>query len=155
MQRGLDGYEIAQLNVARLTAPLSSPQLQSFVDRLDEINELAEASPGFRWRLQGDGGDATDIRIGNDPLILVNMTVWATIDDLFMFTYRANHKSVFARRFEWFERWGGPSNVLWWLTAGTIPTVDDGLHRLDLLTEHGPHAEAFTFKQRFPAPTFV
>jgi hypothetical protein len=149
------GYEIAQLNVARLTAPLDSPQLQPFVDRLDEINALAEASPGFRWRLQGEGGDATDVRIGNDPLVLVNMTVWATIDDLFTFTYRLNHKSVFARRFEWFERWGGPSNVLWWLPAGTVLAVDDGLRRLDLLTAHGPHAEAFTFKQRFPAPVFV
>jgi hypothetical protein len=81
------GSEIAQLNVARLTAPLDSLQLQPFVDRLDEINALAEASPGFRWRLQGEGGDATDVRIGNDPLVLVNMTVWATIDDLFTFTW--------------------------------------------------------------------
>ena len=146
------GHEIAQLNLARLKEPLDSPLMQPFVDRLDEINGLAEQSPGFRWRLQGEYGNATDIRIADDPLVLINMTVWATIDDLYTFTYRSEHKTVFARRFEWAERWNGPNNVLWWQATGTIPTVGDGLHRLDLLCENGPGPEAFTFKQRFPAP---
>ena len=92
------GHEIAQLNVARALAPLDSPQLAPFMTRLAEINALAERSPGFRWRLQGESGDATELRVWDDPLVIVNLTVWATIDDLHAFTYRSDHKTVFARR---------------------------------------------------------
>ena len=145
-------YEIAQLNVSRAVAPLDSPALAGFVARLDEINALAECSPGFRWRLQGESGNATGLRVVDDPLVIVNLTVWATIDDLFAFTYRSGHKTVFARRFEWFERGTSPSTVLWWQPAGTIPDLDDALRRLALLAERGPTEEAFTFKQRFPPP---
>jgi len=145
-------YEIAQLNVSRAVAPLDSPALADFVARLDEINALAERSPGFRWCLQGEEGNATDIRVGDDPRLIVNLTVWATIDDLFAFTYRTDHKTVFARRFEWFERSMGQSIVLWWQPAGTIPDLDDAFRRLALLGERGPTEEAFTFRQRFAAP---
>jgi hypothetical protein len=145
-------YEIAQLNVARAVAPLDSPMLAGFMARLDEINRLAEASPGFRWRLQGESGNATDLRVGDDPLLIVNLTVWETVDDLHAFTYGSDHKTVFARRFEWFGRRHGPSTVLWWQPTGTIPDLDDAFRRLAVLAELGPTAEAFTFKQRFPPP---
>ena len=145
-------YEIAQLNVSRAVAPLDSPALADFVARLDEINGLAEQSPGFRWRLQGEDGNATDLRVGDDPQVIVNLTVWAAIEDLFAFTYRSDHKHVFARRYEWFERSDRPSTVLWWQRAGTIPDLDDAFRRLALLGERGPTEEAFTFKQRFPPP---
>jgi len=146
------GHEIAQLNVARALAPLDSPQLAPFMTRLAEINALAERSPGFRWRLQGESGDATELRVWDDPLVIVNLTVWATIDDLHAFTYRSDHKTVFARRFDWFERLDRPAMVLWWQTAGEIPTLDEALRRLDLLASEGPGPDAFTFKQRYPAP---
>ena len=146
-------YEIAQLNVARALFPLDSPELLGFMERLDEINELAERSPGFRWRLQGDNGNATDLRVWDDPLVIVNLTVWETIDDLHAFAYRSDHKTVFARRFEWFERLERPATVLWWQPEGEIPTLDDALLRLDLLAENGPTSEAFTFKRQFPAPS--
>jgi hypothetical protein len=145
-------YEIAQLNVSRAVAPLDSPALADFVSRLDEINTLAEGSPGFRWRLQGEGGNATGVRVGDDPRVIVNLTVWATIDDLFAFTYRSGHRTVFSRRFEWFERSAGPSTVLWWQPAGRIPDLDDAFRRLALLGDREPTDEAFTFKQRFPPP---
>jgi len=145
-------YEIAQLNVARALAPLDSPQLAPFMARLGEINALAERSPGFRWRLQGESGDATEVRVWADPLVIVNLTVWETIDDLHAFTYRSDHKTVFARRFDWFERLDRPSTVLWWQPAGQIPTLDEALRRLELLDADGPGPEAFTFKQRFPPP---
>lgn len=145
-------YEIAQLNVARALAPLDSPQLAPFMERLDEVNALAERSPGFRWRLQGDGGNATDVRVWDDPLVIVNLTVWETIDDLHAFTYRSDHRTVFARRFEWFERLDGPSTVLWWQPAGEVPTLDEALRRLELLAAQGPCPDAFTFKQPFPSP---
>ena len=84
---------------------------------------MAERSPGFVWRLQGPSGNATDLHVGDDPLVIVNLTVWDTADDLFAFTYRSDHRSVFARRFEWFERREGPSVALWWQPTGTIPTM--------------------------------
>jgi len=148
----VNDHQIAQLNVARAVASLDDPRMADFVALLDEVNLLAEQSPGFVWRMQGPSGNATDLRVGDDPLVIVNLTVWHSPDDLFAFTYRTDHRSVFARRFEWFERWEGPSVVLWWQPAGTIPTVDEAFHRLQLLADHGPTPEAFTFKQQFTAP---
>ena len=148
----MSDHQIAQLNVARAVAPLDDPRLADFMALLDEVNMLAERSPGFVWRLEGPSGNATDLRVGDDPLVIVNLTVWDSADDLFAFTYRSDHRSVFARRFEWFERWDGPSVVLWWQPVGTIPTIDEAFRRLELLADHGPTPEAFTFKQRFPPP---
>ncbi len=148
----MSDHQIAQLNVARAVAPLDDPRMAEFMALLDEVNMLAERSPGFVWRLEGPSGNATDLRVGNDPLVIVNLTVWDSADDLFAFTYRSDHRSVFARRFEWFERWEGPSVVLWWQPAGTIPTIDEAFRRLELLADRGPTPEAFTFKQRFAPP---
>ena len=143
---------LAQLNVARAVAPIDDPRLAGFVERLDEINRLAEASPGFVWRLASPAGNATDLHPTGDPLVIVNLTVWESPEALHAFTYRSDHRTVFARRFDWFERWPGPSICLWWQPAGTLPAIEDALRRLDHLAEHGPTPEAFTFKQAFPAP---
>lgn len=148
-------WEIAQLNVGRTVARLDDPRLAGFVDRLDEINALAERSPGFAWRLQSDSGNATDIKVSDDPLFIVNLTVWSSVEALFDFAYRSDHRSVFAQRFEWFERWPGPNVVLWWQPTGTIPEIQDALRRLRLLTEAGPTPDAFTFKRRFGPPSRV
>jgi hypothetical protein len=145
-------HQIAQVNVARAVAPLDDPRMAGFMALLDEVNRLAERSPGFVWRLQGAGGNATDVKVAGDPRVIVNLTVWDSPDDLFAYTYRSDHRTVFARRFEWFERWEGPSVALWWQPSGTVPTIDDAFHRLRLLADRGPTPEAFTFKQRFAAP---
>jgi hypothetical protein len=143
---------IAQLNVGRTVAPLEAPQLADFMAWLEEINALAERTPGFVWRLQGDNGNNTDLKLTADPQFIVNLSVWESIEALHGFTYRSDHKAVFARRYEWFERAEGPSMVLWWVPAGTIPGTVDALARLRHLAERGPTPEAFTFKQSFPAP---
>jgi len=145
-------HQVAQLNVARAVAPLDDPRLADFMARLDEVNALAERSPGFVWRLKGVSGNATDLEVGDDPRVIVNLTTWESIDDLFAFTYRTDHKTAFARRSDWFERWDGPSLVMWWQPAGTTPTIDEEFRRLRLLAENGPTSAAFTFKQRFEAP---
>ena len=145
-------YHLAQLNVARAVAPFEDPVMRDFMDRLDEINHLGDSSPGFVWRLQGEGGTSTEIKVSDDPLYIVNLTVWESIEALHDFAYRSEHKSVFKRRFDWFERRAGASVCLWWQPAGTIPTVEDAERRLRHLDDHGPTPEAFTFKQRFPAP---
>ena len=141
---GVNDHQIAQLNVGRAVAPLDDPRMAHFMALLDEVNTLAERSQGFVWR--------DDLRVGDDPLVIINLTVWESADDLFAFTYRSDHRSVFARRFEWFERWEGPSVVLWWQRTGTVPTIEDAFRRLRLLADHGPTPEAFTFKQRFAPP---
>ena len=148
----LSDHQLAQLNVARAVAPLDDPRLADFMALLNEVNLLAERSPGFVWRLQGASGNATDVNVGDDPRVIVNLTVWESADDLFAFTYRSDHRAVVARRFEWFERWEGPSVVLWWQPAGTIPAIEEAFRRLRLLADHGPTPEAFTFKQQFAPP---
>jgi len=145
-------FDIAQLNVGRAVAPLDSAVMADFMNWLDEINALAERSPGFVWRLQGDNGNNTDLKVSDDPLFIVNLSVWSSIDALYEFTYRTDHKAVFKRRHEWFERLGRPNTVLWWQLAGTVPTAEEALARLDRLTNSGPTPDAFTFKEQFPKP---
>lgn len=146
------GHHVAQLNIARAKAPLDAPPLADFVAQLDAVNALAEASPGFVWRLKSDSGNATDIRAYDDPLMIVNMSVWESIETLFDFAYKTSHTKVMNRRKEWFESLPAPHMVLWWIPAGTIPTVEEAKRRLDHLAAHGPTPTAFTFKADFPAP---
>lgn len=145
-------YHLAQLNVARAIAPLDSPQLADFVAQLDEINALAEAAPGYVWRLQGESGNATDVRHDEDPQVIVNMSVWQSAETLFDYVYKTAHTKVMARRREWFERPAKAFQVLFWIPAGTTPTVAEAMARLEHLQAHGPTPHAFTFKQRFAAP---
>jgi hypothetical protein len=146
-------WHVAQLNVARATAPLDSPALAEFMAALDGVNALADAAPGFVWRLQSDSGNATDVRLWGDPLLIANMSVWSSIDALFDFVYRTAHNAVMIRRREWFERPAEAHQVLWWIPAGHTPQLGEGLERLAHLRAHGPSAHAFTFKQRFPSET--
>src|SRR4029077_21215679 len=134
----MSGWHIAQLNVGRIIAPTDSPELAEFMAALDEINARAEATPGFVWRLQSDSGNATDIRVSEDPSFLVNMSVWATIESLFDFVYRSAHTTVMARRRQWFEKPTQAYQVLWWVPAGQVPSVREALERLDHLRRHGP-----------------
>jgi hypothetical protein len=145
-------WHIAQLNVARAVAPLDSPELADFMAALDGVNALAEASPGFIWRLKSDSGNATDIKIGNDPNFIVNMSVWDSVETLFEFVYRSMHTKVMVRRREWFEKPVEAFQVLWWVPAGHRPTVDEAMARLQHLRAHGPTAHAFSFKERYPVP---
>lgn len=145
-------WQVAQVNIARFKAPIDSPLIAGFVERLDPINALADDAPGFVWRLQTEEGNATSIHAFEDDLILVNMSVWESVEDLNAFVYRSPHFEVFRRRREWTEHMDRAYLALWWIHAGTIPTVEEGRRRLDLLIEHGPTPEAFTFKRTFPAP---
>jgi hypothetical protein len=145
-------WHLAQINVGRLVAPEGDPRIAPFFAALDRVNAIADASPGFVWRLQGEGGNATDLRPTSDPLFLVNMSVWGDADSLFTFVYRSGHAPEMARRREYFERFEGAYQALWWVPVGHVPTVDEGLSRLWRLDRYGPTPHAFTFKSRFPAP---
>ncbi|MFI1581687.1 DUF3291 domain-containing protein [Embleya sp. NPDC020630] len=147
-------HHIAQFNVARMLAPLDTPTMVDFVAGLDPVNELADGAPGFVWRLTGeDEGvpSSTDIR-PYDPDSIVTMSVWETPELLWEFVYRSGHLEYLRRRQDWFHHLAEITQVVWWIPAGTIPTVAEGKARLDHLREHGPTPYAFTFRNRFPAP---
>ena len=145
-------WHLAQINIGRLTAPQGDPRVQPFFDALDRVNAIADAAPGFVWRLQDDSGNAMGISYSPDPLLAVNMSVWRDADSLFEFVYRSLHTPVMARRRDYFQRFDGAFQALWWVPAGHVPTVSEGLSRLWLLDRFGPCPQAFTFKARFPAP---
>jgi len=147
-----DDWHLAQINIGRLVAARGDPRVAPFFDALDRVNALADASPGFVWRLQDESGNAMDIGYSPDPLLAVNMSVWTDADALFDFVYRSAHTPVMARRRDYFQRMDSAYQALWWIPAGTIPTVNDGLSRLWLLDRCGPCPQAFTFKARFPRP---
>jgi heme-degrading monooxygenase HmoA len=145
-------HHLAQFNIARLHQPLDHPDTASFVAVLDEVNKLAESSPGFVWRLQTDDGDATAYRVLDDDMMIVNLTVWESVEALSDFAYRSEHKEVMRRRREWFEPHAGPYLVCWWLPAGELPTVEDAVRRLELLSASGPGPDAFTLAAPLPPP---
>ena len=143
--------QLATLNVGRLLAPLDSPAIAGFVAQLEPINRLADASPGFVWRLMTDAGDATSIRPFDDDLILVNLAVWESLESLRAFVYSSDHVEVLGERRAWFERMASPHLVLWWVEPGHIPTVAEAVDRLERLRRDGPTPAAFTFRAPFEA----
>jgi Domain of unknown function (DUF3291) len=145
-------YHLAQLNIALPVEPLTSPRLAGFVAALDEINALADAAPGFVWRLQTEDGDATAVRGFDDDRLIVNMSLWTSIEALADYAYRSDHVTVLRHRREWFDAMGEAYQVLWWVPAGQLPTAADAEQRLAHLRTHGPTERAFTFRAPFPAP---
>jgi hypothetical protein len=145
-------YHIAQINIARMLAPLDNPVLADFVAQLPPINALAEESPGFVWRLQSESGDATSIKVYDDELIIVNLTVWESTNALREYVYKSAHRDVLRDRKRWFEKFDGPYYALWWVPAGQLPTADEGKERLEYLRTHGDSAYAFSFRYIFLEP---
>ncbi|NOX68937.1 MAG: DUF3291 domain-containing protein [Gammaproteobacteria bacterium] len=148
----MNRWQLAQLNVARLDAPIDSPQLAGFVEQLDAVNALADAAPGFVWRLMSEAGDAIAVEHPFDSDMIVNMSVWENVDALHAYVYRTAHSKVMARRKEWFDRIPAAYTVLWWVPEGHRPTADEGKRKLALLDANGPTSEAFTFKRVFAMP---
>jgi hypothetical protein len=142
-------WHIAQINVGRLRAPIDDPMIEGFVNALDEINARADGSPGFVWRLQDDGGNATAVRAYPDERVIINVSVWTSVEHLADYVYRTVHGDFLRRRREWFERYGSVVFALWWVPAGTVPSVAEAVARIDHLDRHGPTPHAFTFRQRF------
>ena len=149
----MPAFHLAQINIGRLVAPIDDPRIAGFVSQLDPINALAESSPGFVWRLQSSSGNATDIAYNDDPTILVNMSVWESIEALRGFTYQSAHLGVFRDRARWFQKMDLPHYCLWWVREGHIPSVAEGRERLQHYQRHGSTQFSFWFSQPFPVPT--
>ncbi len=146
-------FELAQLNIGRARGPIDGSVMAGFVANLARINALADASPGFVWRLQGETGDATSIHPFDDPRVIVNLSVWTSVDALSDYVYRSDHVAVLRQRKDWFVPMDGPHLVLWWVAQGHRPSPEEARRRLEALAARGPHPDAFTIKQPFPAPT--
>ena len=145
-------YHIAQFNIARMLAPIDDPIMAEFVAQLAPVNALADKTPGFVWRLQTDSGDATSVKVYDDDRIIVNLTVWESIEALREFVYKNAHYAVLHDRKRWFEKFDGPYYALWWIPAGQLPSVEESRERLDYLRQHRDSEYAFSFKQVFPVP---
>ena len=145
-------YYLAQINVALMKAPLDNPIMAEFADALNEINQVAETSPGFVWRLKTRSGNATDIRAYPDPKMLVNISVWRSVEQLKVYVYKSLHGDFFIRRRKWFEKYQDEHFAMWWIPAEHLPTVEEGLAKLEHLTLHGDSPESFTFAKPYLPP---
>ena len=146
-------YHLAQINIAKMKAPLDDPIMAEFANALDEVNTVAEQSSGFVWRLQTSSGNATELRAYSDPKILVNISVWQSVEQLKTYVYQSLHGDFFVRRRKWFEKYHGEHFAMWWIQAGHLPTVEEGRAKLEYLELHGDTPECFTFAKSYPPPT--
>lgn len=138
-------YQLAQINIARARESMESDLMKGFVDRLDEINSLADGSPGFIWRLQSEDGDATSIQAFDDPLMIINISVWENVRSLKEFVYKSTHVELIQDRDAWFNKMLKVHQALWWIPSGHIPSIEEGKEKLDHLQKNGPSEIAFTF----------
>jgi hypothetical protein len=146
-------FHLAQVNVAKPLGPPGSDVLAEFMAALAPINALADAAPGFVWRLQTDAGDATAVPVFGSTEYMVNMSVWTDLESLANFVFKSGHVEVMRRRRAWFEPMTEAYVALWWVPAGVVPTVADAEERLLHLREHGPTPFAFTVRAPFPSPS--
>jgi hypothetical protein len=146
-------HHLAQVNIALPVEPLTSPRLTGFVAALEQINALADAAPGFVWRMQTEDGDATAVRGFGDDRLIINMSVWTSLEVLADYVYRGGHVEIMRRRREWFAPLREAYQALWWVPAGHRPAVAEAERRVAHLRARGPSRYAFTFRAPFPAPS--
>ena len=140
--------QLAEVNVALARAPLDAPVMAGFLKAFDDVNWLAEKSPGFVWRLRPQHGRVTLGRLGDDEVI-VTLSVWEDFASLQQYVYRSGHALFMQRRNKWFVPIGGFTTAMWWVGEGERPAVDDGLGRIRQLREQGPTAGAFSLRRQF------
>lgn len=142
----MQSRHLAQFNIARIRYPLDDPRMAEFVANVARINALAEQIDGFVWRLQDESGNAMGMRVYDDPRLLPNLTLWENVEALERFVWRTVHGRFYGRREEWFEPLATPL-VMWWVTAGVRPTLEEGVARLDHLKARGSSNHAFGWEQ--------
>ena len=140
---------LAQLNIARAQHSMDAPQMMEFVNAIAAVNEIADNSPGFVWRLQDDSGNATGISAFDDPNMLVNLSVWENPEALKDFMFRSLHRDYLKRKKEWFEKMPQAYFVMWWIEEGHTPTLEEALQRLEHLRSEGETPFAFSFRSSF------
>ncbi len=139
----MPGWHLAQMNAAQARWRTDAAEMADFMAQIDTINEVADTSPGFVWRMTEDSGE---------PTRLVNISVWESVETLKDFVYQSAHIGVFRDRGRWFEKPTQANQVLWWVPAGHRPSYAEGHAKLALLQASGPTVEAFTFANVFTQP---
>jgi hypothetical protein len=146
----MSAYHLAQVNVARAKAEMNTETMRGFMDQIDAMNALADTADGFIWRMVGDGGDYTSIRPFDDPLVIMNISLWRDVDSLKNYVYKTTHMDIVRARHAWFDKMSDIQQALWWIPAGQRPTALEAREKLELLRRLGATPEAFTFAQTFP-----
>jgi Domain of unknown function (DUF3291) len=146
------GYWLAQVNVGLARHEMDSIHMQGFVSRLEEIDSLADHAPGFVWRLQTEEGDSTSIRVFDDPLMLVNLSVWEDLAALRKFVFKSSHAELLKNRAEWFRKMDTSHLAMWWIPRGHTPSVEEAKEKLEYIRQHGPSQAAFNLARPFPSP---
>jgi len=146
-------YNIAEINIAKIKGvDINDPIMKEFVDNLDGVNDIAESSNGFVWRLKDESNNATNINPYNDEQIIINISVWESIEALENYMYKTFHSNFLKRRKEWFHSFGKVSTAMWWMPKGQVPTIEEAVEKLDYLQKNGSSELVFDFKNKFPAP---
>ncbi|WP_298477593.1 DUF3291 domain-containing protein [uncultured Maribacter sp.] len=146
-------YQLAEINIARIKGiTIDDPIMKEFVDNLDTINNLAENSPGFVWRLKDDSNNATNLNPYNDVQIIINISVWENVETLSNYVYKTVHSDFLRRRKEWFKNYGNVSTAMWWIPEGKYPSVEEAVEKLAELQKNGTSTSVFNFKNTFPKP---
>lgn len=149
----MNNYNIAQINVARMKGiNINDPVMKEFADNLQKVNALAESSEGFIWRLRDDNDNATSFNPYDDEQVLINISVWESIEALEFFVYKTFHTDFLKRRKEWFQTYGKVYTAMWWVPAGQFPTISEATDKLSYLQQNGPSALVFDIRNRFPQP---
>ncbi len=137
---------LAEINIARLRAPIDDPLVAPFMNALDKVNGIAERSEGFVWRLKDDSGNATELNYSDDPYIISNASVWRDLPSLQNFVFNTVHKQFMQRKSEWFEILETQHFVMWNVEEGHQPTLDEARIKIALFDQKGASADAFDWE---------
>jgi Domain of unknown function (DUF3291) len=145
----MTNFYLAQVNIAKMLAPIDSLLMKDFVDNLSRINALAEQSEGFIWRLKDENDNATSLKVFDDDFLIINMSVWESKEALFKFTYNSSHIEILKRKKEWFQKMTAMHMAIWYVPVGHFPSPEEAKERLSYLNEHGETPYSFLFKSNF------
>ncbi|MHC0054034.1 DUF3291 domain-containing protein [Actibacterium sp. D379-3] len=140
-------HHLAELNFGTLKYGWDDPRTKGFVEGLDLVNGLAEASDGFIWRLGDDDmdqaqNDAAGV-FGGDPNTASTLSVWRDVESLEHFVWNTVHRRFYERKAEWYDVAGNGNFVMWWVPAGHRPTLTEGMARFRHWQAHGNTDHAF------------
>jgi hypothetical protein len=149
----MNSYHIAEINIARMKGVnINDPIMKEFVDNLEKVNAIAESSEGFIWQLKDDNNNATEMNPYDDEQVIINVSVWESIESLESYIYKSMHSDFLKRRREWFHSFGKVYTAMWWVAVGEVPTLQDAVDKLEHLQVYGASEKVFDFRNKFPKP---
>lgn len=135
--------QLAQINIGKLLYPRGDSRVADFFANIDRVNAAAQRMPGFVWMLKDDCGNALSIQAFDDPMTIVNMSVWESAETFEKFVWQTVHANIYRRKTGWFEKMSKPHFAMWWIEAGQYPDAQEGRRRLEHLQQHRPSDYAF------------